>query len=66
MSQLHTKILIVDDTEAGREILGAMLISHDYELYYAINGQEALAKAIEVLPDLILLDVMMPDRKSVV
>ncbi len=61
MSQLHTRILIVDDTEAGREILGAMLISHDYELYYAINGQEALAKAIEVLPDLILLDVMMPD-----
>lgn len=61
MSQVRVKILIVDDSPTGRETLGALLYSPEYELHFAANGQEALEKAVEVIPDLILLDVMMPD-----
>lgn len=58
--QAKSIILIVDDTETGREILEALLQSSTYQLAFACNGPEALLKAEEVTPDLILLDVMMP------
>ena len=54
------RILIVDDNEANRDILNARLEAHGYELFQAADGEEALAAAKEHLPDLILLDVMMP------
>jgi DNA-binding response OmpR family regulator len=54
-------ILIVDDQLSAREVLEALLIGQDYHLIFASNGIEALAKAAELSPDLILLDVMMPD-----
>ena len=59
---MHTppRILIVDDNEANRDILDARLEAHGYELFQAADGEEALAAAKEHLPDLILLDVMMP------
>lgn len=53
-------VLIVDDTLAGRETLRALLASGRYQLEYATNGPEALAAAAQLVPDLILLDVMMP------
>jgi putative two-component system response regulator len=53
-------ILIVDDEPNSRAILEAILTSERYQLYYATNGLEALAYAGRVIPDLILLDVMMP------
>ena len=53
-------ILIVDDEPIGRETLGEMVMSEDYQLFYASNGFDALAMAAEVALDLILLDVMMP------
>ena len=52
-------ILLVDDEVANIEILSAAL-EDDYELCFAISGEEALHLARTVLPDLILLDVMMP------
>ncbi|MEZ4615851.1 MAG: response regulator [Caldilineaceae bacterium] len=58
--QTKSVILIVDDTETGREILEALLHSPAYDLQFAANGFEALEKAAAVTPDLILLDVMMP------
>ena len=58
--QTKSIILIVDDTETGREILEALLQSSTYQLAFACNGPEALTKAEELTPDLILLDVMMP------
>jgi DNA-binding response OmpR family regulator len=58
--QAKSIILIVDDTETGREILEALLQSATYQLAFACNGPEALLKAEELTPDLILLDVMMP------
>jgi len=54
------RILIVDDNETNRDILATRLNGHGYELLQAADGEEALAKAREALPDLILLDIMMP------
>jgi two-component system cell cycle response regulator len=54
-------VLIVDDQAAGREVLEAVLDGQGYELAFAENGLSALAHAETLLPDLILLDVMMPD-----
>ncbi|MBM3242574.1 response regulator [Candidatus Poribacteria bacterium] len=54
-------ILIVDDEQIGRDVLKGLLIKQGYRLAFATSGQEALDKARELTPDLILLDVMMPD-----
>jgi adenylate cyclase len=54
------RILIVDDNETNRDILITRLSIHGYDLKQAADGEEALAAAKEHLPDLILLDVMMP------
>jgi PAS domain S-box-containing protein len=54
-------ILIVDDEPIGRETLRAMLHTQGYTLATARNGMEALVKAGELTPDLIFLDVMMPE-----
>jgi adenylate cyclase len=54
------RILIVDDNEANRDILDARLQVHGYELLQAADGEEALLAARQHLPDLILLDIMMP------
>jgi len=54
------RILIVDDNETNRDILLTRLSAHGYDLMQAADGEEALAAAKEYLPDLILLDVMMP------
>ncbi len=53
-------ILIVDDEEVGREALEVLLSGEDYELVFAADGPEAYKKAVEVNPDLILLDIRMP------
>jgi signal transduction histidine kinase len=54
-------VLIVDDQLSAREVLKGFLVGQGYNLALATNGEEALLKAAELLPDLILLDVMMPD-----
>jgi adenylate cyclase len=54
------RILIVDDNETNRDILRTRLGPHGYELLEAADGEETLALAREKLPDLVLLDVMMP------
>ena len=54
-------ILIVDDQLSAREVLRGLLAGEGYHLVFASSGEEALAKAVELVPDLILLDVMMPD-----
>jgi adenylate cyclase len=54
------RILIVDDNEMNRDILVTRLQTQGYDLSQAADGEEALAAAREQLPDLILLDIMMP------
>lgn len=56
----QSKILIADDQDLGREILCILLEKEGYLVEFASNGLEALEKTKEFLPDLILLDVMMP------
>jgi adenylate cyclase len=53
-------ILAVDDTPENIEIVTARLEAQGYAMAVAVDGEEALAKARHLLPDLILLDVMMP------
>jgi len=53
-------VLIVDDRAPERETLDVLLAPEGYRLAFAADGQEALDKAAQLTPDLILLDVMMP------
>lgn len=55
------KILIIDDDVDTLRLVGLMLQRQGYHISAASNGSQGLAKALEERPDLILLDVMMPD-----
>jgi signal transduction histidine kinase len=57
---MKSTVLIVDDEQSGRMALEAILEGQGYNLKSAMNGPEALEKALAMTPDLILLDVMMP------
>jgi len=54
------RILAVDDVPENLEIVRVRLEAHGYEVVTAADGEEALARAREVEPDLVLLDIMMP------
>jgi DNA-binding response OmpR family regulator len=53
-------ILIVDDNPENRKVLGSLLTKNGYEVGSASDGFKALKFIENILPDLILLDVMMP------
>ncbi len=55
------RILVVDDHEDNVEVLRARLEARGYDVRGANSGQEALDTINEWIPDLVLLDVMMPD-----
>ncbi|MFN8455277.1 MAG: response regulator [Anaerolineae bacterium] len=61
MMKYQSTILITDDDPIGRETLETLLANQGYNLILATNGIEALAKAVEIIPDVILSDVMMPE-----
>ncbi|GAB4538048.1 MAG: hypothetical protein Fur002_00890 [Anaerolineales bacterium] len=61
MTENHPKILIVDDDEIARAAIEALLADEPYDLYFAANGYEGISMAVSLHPDLILLDVMMPN-----
>lgn len=54
------KVLVADDEPLTAEMLALMLSFRGYEVVCARDGAEALETALEVKPDLILMDVMMP------
>jgi CheY-like chemotaxis protein len=56
----NSRILIADDNQQNCELLEAYLIDQGYDIVMACNGQDALERVVEKLPDLILLDIMMP------
>lgn len=58
---MAAKILIIDDDEMLVEILSFLLKSHGYEVLRAFGGAEGLKKIEEEKPDLVLLDLMMPE-----
>ena len=65
MTEKNQKILVVDDEENILELLKYNLTKEGYIVKTAANGMKAMAKAKEFLPDLILLDIMMPKQDGV-
>jgi adenylate cyclase len=63
MSEAAT-ILVVDDTPMNVTMLADILTYRGFKVATASGGKEALAKVVEVKPDLVLLDVMMPDMNG--
>ncbi|MDY3337880.1 response regulator transcription factor [Riemerella anatipestifer] len=59
------RILLIDDEPDILEIISYNLKKEGYEVYTANNGNEGIEKAKEILPHLILLDVMMPDKDGI-
>lgn len=55
------KILVIDDDPNVAELIKLILKPRGLLIYHAINGQEGLKQAYELQPDLIILDVMMPE-----
>ena len=55
------RILIVDDTVKNLQVLGSVLEQEGFQINIAQNGSEALEVAEKARPDLILLDIIMPD-----
>lgn len=60
----HYDILVVDDTPQNLTILTRILKKQGYRVRPAINGQVALKAVTNAIPDLILLDIMMPDMNG--
>ncbi len=55
------KILLVEDNEMNREMLSRRLIKRGFEIVFAVTGREAIDKALSELPNLILMDLSLPD-----
>lgn len=55
-----TKVLLVEDDVALRDIYSARFLAEDYEVVTASDGEMALTQAVKEKPELIILDVMMP------
>ncbi len=62
---MRQKILVVDDEPDMVELLAFNLESEGYEVITAVNGLEALNQARAVLPDLIVLDLMLPELDGI-
>lgn len=62
--QMAQKILIVDDDVTLREMYLERLKTEGYIVESASNGDEGLRKAKSLVPDLILLDIMMPEKNG--
>ena len=59
-----THILIIDDSPTEVHVFKNMLMNHDIEVSVAKNGEEGIEKAIEIVPDCILMDVVMPGKNG--
>ena len=60
MTERTGRILVVDDVRENVRLLEAVLEAHGYEVVSATDGQAALELAVSATPDLVLLDVLMP------
>jgi len=65
MESKPKKILIADDEQDILEIISYNLIKEGYDIYTAKDGQEALDIAKQIMPDLIILDIMMPKKTGI-
>ncbi|MBL0013938.1 MAG: response regulator transcription factor [Flavobacterium sp.] len=65
MKKKDIKILLVDDEQDILEIVGYNLAQEGYQIVTASNGKEAITKAKKELPQLIIMDVMMPEMDGI-
>jgi two-component system cell cycle response regulator DivK len=54
------RILLVEDNEMNRDMLSRRLQRREHEVTIAVDGQEAIAKAVAEKPDIILMDMSLP------
>lgn len=59
-----TKILVVDDTPSTRELIGGYLSDRGYQVIEASDGKDALTKAVEHQPEIVVTDVVMPEMNG--
>ncbi len=57
---LGKKILVVDDNVDNLELVVKILSKKGYRIIEAVDGEQALAKAVDEVPDLILMDISLP------
>jgi CheY-like chemotaxis protein len=60
MDRCRGRVLVVDDSETIRRLIGMNLELEGFEVVTAADGQEALERVGEVVPDAVTIDVMMP------
>ena len=65
MNENGPRILVVDDEPAIRRFLHTSLAAHDYVVFEVANGQEALTAVVAHRPDLIVLDLGLPDMDGI-
>jgi len=65
MSEPALRVLVVDDEASIRKFLRASLAAHDYQVYEAATGQDALAAVLAHRPDLMILDLGLPDIEGI-
>lgn len=58
------KILVVDDSPSEMAKFREILHRHQHEVIEAFNGEEGVQKAIDTLPDVILMDIVMPEMNG--
>jgi two-component system, cell cycle response regulator DivK len=58
---MDKRILVIEDTEDNRRIIGDLLTSVGYEVIEAVDGEEGVAMAESHRPDLILMDIQLPE-----
>ncbi len=65
---MNKTILVIDDEESIRKLLGRRLRKSGYKIHFAENGEIGVKKAFEIQPDLVLMDIQMPimDGKAAV
>lgn len=65
MGENGLSVLVVDDERSIRRFLSKVLAAHEYEVITARNGEEAITRAATMNPDLVILDLGLPDISGV-
>ncbi len=60
-----TSVLVVDDSQFMRTVIGNILADHGYEVYRASNGERAIEAVREHSPDIVTMDVQMPEMDGI-
>ena len=60
MNCVRPRLLVVDDNETNCQLIAGMFAGSHHRLFFGSSGEEAVAKARELKPDILLLDVRMP------